>query len=151
MQFALCGATLRAGSQVQGSWVDGGVQRKATPRWWSPLVARFCPGDAADGVGAWVSDGCCSDGLLPWRQRRPVPMILVPLAARGMQEHSAAGSAGPADLSSWYHVVRFLLHSAHGSLVHKVRRNVGYLQYPRRMQPLRRRVPPQPVQEHMLE
>lgn len=138
--------------QVQGSWRDGRVQRKATPRWWSPLVARLCPdAAAADGAEVWVSDGCCCCGSLPWRQCRPVLMILVPLAARGMQEHSAAGSAGPADLSSWYHVVRLLLHSAHGSLVHKVRRNVGYLQYPRRMQPQRRRVPPQPVQEHMLE
>lgn len=33
-----------------------------------------------------------------------------------MPEHSAAGSAAPADLSSWYQVVRLLLHSAHGSL-----------------------------------
>lgn len=33
--------------------------------------------------------------------------------------HSAAGSAGPAGLSSWYHVIRLLLHSAHGSLVER--------------------------------
>lgn len=31
--------------------------------------------------------------------------------------YSAAGSAGSAGLSSWYHVIRLLLHSAHGSLV----------------------------------
>lgn len=33
-----------------------------------------------------------------------------------MSTHSAAGGAGPAGFSSWYHVVRVLLHSAHGSL-----------------------------------
>lgn len=54
-------------------------------------------------------------------------MLMTPvlLAVLGMLEHSAAGSAGPVGLSSWYHVIRLLLHSAHGSLLHKVRRNVG--------------------------
>lgn len=94
-------------------------------------MAKRRPGDDAaagvgGGAGVWVPGGS-----LPWRQSRPVLMILVLLAERGMQGHSAAGSAGPADLSSWYHVVRLLLHSAHGSLVHKVRRSVGYLPYPR--------------------
>lgn len=64
-------------------------------------------------------------------------MLITPvlLTVLGMLEHSAAGSAGPAGLSSWYHVIRLLLHSAHGYLLHKVRRNVGYLAYPREMKP----------------
>lgn len=43
--------------------------------------------------------------------------VLIALFLPFGSTHSAAGSAGSAGLSSWYHVIRLLLHSAHGSLI----------------------------------
>lgn len=58
-----------------------------------------------------------TDILCPWLH--PVDaLVSLPIGST----HSAAGSAGPAGLSSWYHVIRLLLHSAHGSLVLRQRR-----------------------------
>lgn len=51
-------------------------------------------------------------------------------------------------------MIRLLLHSAHGSLLHKVRCNVGYLSYPREMNPhsltlhtVQAHMPPDPCRE----